>query len=209
MPHPRHLVSPLPYSNIVGRVGVSIDGAQHAAPVLMWREDQTSEWGRRLSNSTGSSKRADAIDMEELLAADLATRPLLARLARKLLASEQVIATIAGPEEQTRTLSRLEDIAYSVLLGLHPVSWTEGWRQLIAALLTVSSQNRHASILGSFVDLLLDALLPQEAAPPYVPPDEREAAVAAGLAAAAAQLQGEGYPALAYDLGVALGKLRR
>ncbi len=58
---------------------------------------------------------------EELLAADLALRPLVRRLCSCVLGGDHFWA----PEQRQRAVARLEDTAWSVLLGLHPVSTSQ------------------------------------------------------------------------------------
>lgn len=142
-----------------------------------------------------------AASSEELLAADLALRPLVRRLCSCVLGADHFLA-----EQRQQAVSQLEDTAWSVLLGIHPVS-AQGGRRL--SLSCIAPGLLCCSSSSKIETLLCDRNPLQDAAAPHVPPDERRGLAAAGLAAAGAALQDDGYPSLARDLGSAVDKLRR
>ncbi|PSC71851.1 phosphatase 2C 22 [Micractinium conductrix] len=83
-----------------------------------------------------------------------------------------------------------------------------GTRQLVRRL--CASFGSPKDVIGGLKDTAYSILLglDAEAAPAYISPDERGATVEAGLAAATAALESDGYPSLAQDLGAAAAKLR-
>jgi hypothetical protein len=130
--------------------------------------------------------------MDDLAAADLSTR----RLLRRLCTSIGLDHFIGDPQLVSRLTGQLEDTAHSILLGLHPVS--SRWLPKAGRLPYETPRQGSHGVPERAAPLCL-----QEAAPPYVSPADREELAAAGVAAAAAQLQQAGYPSLARDLEAA------
>ncbi len=147
----------------------------------------------------------------QLQAADCSQRRLVRRLCASVLDAEGQGCQGEQGSDEAR-LRALEDTAHAVLLGFEVGSSAKDDLTAARAACNASRRCRRpawrclAMLRAARVHILFHDL---QGDVPYVPPDERPAQAAAGIADAAQQLRAEGYPGLAADLEAGAEQLKR
>lgn len=146
----------------------------------------------------------------QLRAADCSHPRLVRRLCASLLAADGQ-GSQDGSANGTGLQRALEDTAHAVLLGFEVGSWAGDDPAALHGRRPRRRRRRPVALRCRFALPRSQPSICQwpQGDVPYVPPDERAAQAAAGMADAAQQLHAEGYPRLAADLEAGVERLRR